>query len=131
MEKILKIKEETFTIKDHYSDFDGFVIVTDKQDIKVGVSNSQSCCESFGCLISNDDVGEFIGAELLSIERVDEGLNTKMIDAGKCLDEGGAIFVNFNTSKGKFQIVAYNSHNGYYGHTAVIISQQLNTIDSL
>ena len=40
--------------------------------------------------------------------------------------EGGVMFVNITTSKGVLQFVAYNEHNGYYGHSACVISKQLN-----
>jgi hypothetical protein len=35
--------------------------------------------------------------------------------------EGGAMFINFITDVGVFQIVAYNEHNGYYGHESVLV----------
>ena len=129
MEKILRIEElNGFKVEgDQYEmdEYDGFVIVTDQQTIKIGISNGQSCCESFGCLITNDNTKEFIGAKLLSIAIVDNQLDTKKIEALEYLGEGGAMFVNLETNNGTLQFVAYNAHNGYYGHDAVLVSKQL------
>jgi hypothetical protein len=128
MEKILMINEEGFTIqkanwKDHY---EGYNVVTDQQIIKVGISSGQCCCENYGYLTTNDDINEFIGANLLSISITDQALNNKKIEELEYLDCGDTMFVNIETSKGLLQLVAYNSHNGYYGHNAVLISKQVN-----
>lgn len=129
MEKIISIKEESFKLSDDdWNVFDGYVIQTDSQLIKVGVSNSQNCCENWGYLTTNDNIEEFIGSDLLSISEVDESLNKKPIPETEYLDEGNVMFVNFETSNGTLQLVCYNSHNGYYGHSAVVISKQL-TVD--
>ena len=126
MEKILRIEDTTFkTSEKEWESYEGYQIVTDVQTIKVGISSGKSCCENYGYMSTNDDLKEFEDSELFSIEVVNESLNVKSIeDAG--FDEGEAMFVNFNTSKGVLQLVAYNSHNGYYGHDAVLISKQLN-----
>lgn len=127
METILRIEETTFKTNEKDCDtYEGFHVITDHQTIKVGISNMQSCCENWGYLITNDFIDEFIGSELLNIVLVDSALNDKKIDEIEYCDSGDAMFVNFETSKGVFQIVAYNCHNGYYGHSAVLISKQLN-----
>jgi hypothetical protein len=133
MEKILKITETTFEIKEGYwpSNYEGYQILTDQQTIKVGISSGQSCCESFGYLSTNDDLSEFEGANLLDISITDCALNNKKIEDLEYLDAGGAMFVNFNTDKGMMQLVAYNSHNGFYGHEAVLVSKQLNHTEDL
>lgn len=133
-EKIIRIEEDTFKTKLDYEvdAFDGYCIVTDKQIIKIGISNTQCCCEQWGYLTTNDNVNDFIGAELISIEKVDTVLNNKIISE---LDDWGeevnTMFINFNTSAGTLQFVVYNSHNGYYGHDAVLISKQLNIVTNL
>ena len=127
MEKILRIEETNFKTEERsWGGYDGFQIITDLQTIKIGISDGQCCCESFGCIITNDDTKEFIGAELKSIAIVDNALNNKKIEELEYLDCGGAMFVNLETSEGLLQFVAYNAHNGYYGHEAVLISKQLN-----
>lgn len=131
MEKIISIKEVTGFKSKKYSDwssFDGYEIETDKQVIKLGIANGQSCCESWGYFMTNDDVNDFVDAELLKIETVDEILNVeKLVDTY----DGGCMFVNLTTSKGVLQFVAYNSHNGYYGHTAIVESTQFSTEETL
>ena len=41
------------------------------------------------------------------------------------------MFVNVETDKGLLQFVAYNEHNGYYGHEACVISKHLNESEYL
>jgi len=125
MEKILNIKE----VEDRrdpsrkYRKYDGFEIETSEQVIFVGIDNSSQCCEEWGYLSTVDDTKDFIDAELLNIVIVDENLNTKYFEySGEC----SAMFVNFETSKGTFQLTMYNTHNGYYSHLAVLVSKELN-----
>lgn len=113
--------------------FEGYLVKTNKQTIAIGISNQESCCESWGHIQSDDDLSEFIGAELLEITKTDTALNTtmaKQVD-GLYLDEGGLMFITFKTNKGQFQLAVYNEHNGYYGHTAFIVSNQLHETDVL
>lgn len=132
MEKILRIEETNFkTDEKGWSSYDGYQIITDQQTIKIGISDWQSCCENFGCIITNDEIKEFIGSELLGISITDTALNNKKIEELEYLDCGGAMFVNLETSEGLLQFVAYNSHNGYYGHEAVLVSKQLNCEEGL
>jgi hypothetical protein len=135
MEKITAIKSDGFRLdpnEDRWSnDFDGYTIETTQQTIKIGISSGQSCCESFGCIITNDDIADFIGAELKSLSIVDEAVNNKKIDELEYMDAGGAMFVNLETSVGLLQFVAYNAHNGYYGHDAVLVSKQVNASERL
>lgn len=127
-EKIISISQEyDFEIqKNDYRKYDGFIIKTDKQEIKIGIENSQSCCEDWGYLISEDDVNKFIGSNLISITQTNEMLKTIEIEALEYIDCGGTVFINFETSKGTLQFAAYNAHNGYYGHDVSISSNQLN-----
>lgn len=128
-EIISSITEGSFNIKGIYSTYDGFIIRTNLQSIKVGISNSQNCCENWGYLTSedNDNLSSFVDAELLEIKVTDTEMMTRTIDL---LDKFGVnhdstMFVTFETTKGTFQITAYNEHNGYYGHSAVVISNSL------
>ena len=125
MEKILRIEETNFKKnKKDWNSFEGFQIVTDKQTIKLGISDEQSCCERSGYFMSNDDIKEFEGANLIDIAIADTALNVKKLE-NEDLYESNLMFVNLNTSEGLLQFVAYNCHNGYYGHEAVVISEQL------
>lgn len=127
-EKILKIEERTFQGEEKWDTMEGYVIKTDKQDILIGISNRQSCCENWGYFSTNDDIKEFVGADLLDIKLTDTSLNTKIIEEKfeYGFDDGGIQFVDLNTSKGTLQFVVYNAHNGYYGHSIEIKSKQLN-----
>lgn len=123
-EIIQSIKEASFKSKskDAYGTMEGFEITTDKQIIRMGISDGRDCCEVTGFFMSEDNLDEFIGADLLSVETVDECLvPAKMED----FYEGGTMFVNLKTDRGVLQFTAYNSHNGYYGHSAVVESEQL------
>ena len=126
MEKILRIEETNFKTKENdWNSYEGFQIITDKQTIKLGISDGQSCCERSGYFMSEDDFTEFIGANLIDLAITDTCLNTKKLEAEE-LYEPDLMFINLNTDKGLLQFVAYNSHNGYYGHSAVVVSEQLN-----
>lgn len=129
--EVIKSIEEVFNIKNgnHWSSMDGFKITTDEQEIFVLISNDQSCCESWGYLSSFDSPEEYIGAGLINISIVDEKYEKKLIseyEPLEYLDEGGVVFVNFETTNGTFQLAVYNAHNGYYGHSVSIMSNQLN-----
>lgn len=106
-----------------YCDGDGYRVTTDKHTFSVLIDNGQSCCENWGYFASNDDFEPFIGAELLSVEFIDEALNKKQFDElfKYGFDCGGAQFVDFNTSRGTLQLAVYNDHNGYYGHSIAVI----------
>lgn len=128
MEKILKIEEKTFKCEDDWTIcYDGFVINTDKQVIKLGIEFEQNCCEKWGYFMSEDNLEEFIGAYLISVKVTDTALKTWDV-LKEIVDnyEGHVMFVNLETSKGLLQFVAYNEHNGYYGHEACIVSKQVN-----
>ena len=104
----------------------GYLLKTNKKEYKFAIQNSDNCCEQWGYFMSEDNFEDFIGATLIDIKVVDTALNVtelKMDDLfkGGGLDEGGVMFINVNTSEGLLQFTAYNSHNGYYGHTAYLI----------
>jgi hypothetical protein len=126
-EKILSIEEVTsHDVDASYYKYDGYLVKTEAQEIFIGVDNMQCCCESFGAISSEDDLGDFVGGYLRSIKITDKGLNTKVLEQVQYLDEGGAVFLDLETTRGTLQLVVYNAHNGYYGHTAVIRSRDLN-----
>tara|TARA_R110002050_G_scaffold1019_4_gene6954 strand:+ start:91 stop:495 length:405 start_codon:yes stop_codon:yes gene_type:complete len=128
MERILEIKEieddtiSGFVITTNTQDINGFVITTDTQDIKLYIDNDQQCCENWGYLMSQDDFKEFIGAEVLDIKVVNTALSTVEVPE---MYEGDMMFINIETSEGTLQFTAYNEHNGYYSHSAGVISKQL------
>jgi hypothetical protein len=120
MEIILKIEEKTFDGKD------GFVITTNEQLIKLGIENGQSCCEKWGYFMSEDNTSDFIGAELIDVKITDTLLKPSNNFDVAGMYEGSVMFVNIETNKGLLQFVAYNEHNGYYGHEVCVVSKELN-----
>ena len=116
--KIIRIAEVT----DVQLGMDGYEAVTDGDaDIHVMISNGQSCCESWGYFTSEDDLTQFIGAELREVNLVDTALDVRRIkEVDDYLKEDDIQFVNFETNKGTFQLAVYNRHNGYYGHNIVV-----------
>ena len=131
METILKIEEAQFDTEDllkteanPYEGFgcDGYVITTDTQEIKLGITTGQQCCEVWGYFMSQDNPSDFVGSHLLGVSITDDKLRTHQL-----LDfDGVAMFVNVQTDRGLLQFVAYNEHNGYYGHMACVLSNQIN-----
>ena len=129
MEKILRIEEASFKKNPpDWEDFEGYQVVTDKQTIKLGISSGSHCCETFGVFVTNDDTSDFIGAKIIKIIVVDECLKA---EKAPDIYEGGIMFINIETTKGVLQFTAYNEHNGYYGHTGIVISNQLITEQTL
>lgn len=124
MEKILEISECSFTGEDSWGSYEGWLITTTEQTIKIGISDGQSCCEIWGYFLSEDDVEDFIGANLLSVTIVDTCLKSTKLKE-EWVSEDSAMFINFETSEGTLQFTVYNEHNGYYGHSVVVESKQL------
>lgn len=126
MSKIILIEEFSWKDdKNSWNEYDGYrIICEDGKDVRMGIDNGQSCCEDWGYLTTEDNLEKFVGANLLKVETVDEALNVKI-----CPDvyEGGIMFINVYTSKGMFQFVAYNSHNGYYSHESVLVENGIVT----
>ena len=122
IEKILRIEEITGR------DQAGYGIVTDQQTIKLLMDCQQNYAERFGYFMSEDDFSEFEGAEIINVTLTDTALNTKSLKDNEIDDDSGErqiMFVNIHTSKGMLQFVAYNEHNGYYGHEATVECKQL------
>lgn len=139
MEKILNIEEcFGFTVKDSWGEQDGFKITTTEQEIYLVIDNMQCCCENWGYFMSEEkDINKFIGSVLINIKITDSltktiekeilSKNEFNLNEDGTIDiyEGDIMFVDLETSNGVLQFVAYNEHNGYYGHEAYIISKQL------
>jgi len=117
MKEIITDIQEVESLRKDHTDYCGFYIETTKQTILLLISNGASCCENFGYLHSEDNLEDFVGAELLKVEKVDTKLEKTTLND---VDEGECIFINLETSKGTCQFAVYNSHNGYYGHSVFI-----------
>jgi len=128
VEKIIEIND--FEEKEGHGSVAGFEVVTNKQSIKLFIDNNSQCCERWGHFRCNDNPREFIGAKLRGVSLTDTALNEAQMKANdpNPFDkwfEGGVMFVNLETNKGTLQFVAYNDHNGYYGHEAKVQCTQL------
>ncbi len=125
-EIITSIKETTWEYNEW--EYEGFVIETNKQIIKIGISTYQSCCETAGYLSTPDELDTYVGAVLNKIELADKSLDNNRAILGVVgdLEDGGAEYVNIHTDKGLFQLTVYNAHNGFYLHGTVVISKELN-----
>lgn len=79
--------------------------------LKIYFDTYQQCCENFGYMFSHDltTLKNYIESNLEYVEFVDG----EDLVAGT---DSRTVFINFVTSKGKFDLTIYNEHNGYYGH---------------
>ena len=112
---------------------DGYEVTTSEQSIKLLIGSDQSCCENWGYFWCNDNPQEFVGAEVRGVSLTDTALDTKILEKNDAHEvyDGGVMFVNIETDRGVLQFVAYNSHNGYYGHEAKVECRQLKHSESL
>lgn len=87
------------------------VMFEDYSYLLVKFNTDRQCCEDFGYMFSHDlsVLKDYIGANLEYVEFIDGD------DLIAGTDEQ-TVYINFITSKGKFDLTVYNSHNGYYGH---------------
>lgn len=121
-EIITKI-EEVHLQGDHWSGEEGYKVTTSEQEVLLLIDNAQSCCEDWGYLMSEDEPQRFVGSTLLGIEITETDRTGK--DLVENMYEGDVLFVDLKTSMGTLQFVAYNYHNGYYGHGVRVESTQL------
>lgn len=124
-------KIEDWTEVDRFSRMAGYAIHTSEQIIKLLIDDESQCCEQWGYFMSEDDFEDFIGAELINLKITDTELKEGLlkqndVDVNSGWFEGDVMFVDIVTSNGTLQFIAYNEHNGYYGHEAKVISKQLN-----
>lgn len=131
MAETIKSIQEFSETPSWYDGRDGFRVETTDQVIELAISNYQDCCESWGYLLTEDDTSKFIGAEFLGLALTDINRLTKEVEDLAYIEEGDVMFVDINTSEGVLQFVAYNAHNGYYGHRVFIQSRDLTHEDTL
>lgn len=124
---ITDIAEKEFSVDG--CSFAGFIISLETgEEIKMGIGAYQDCCENWGYFMTNDNVDDFIGATVSTVSIVDSCLNVEKLEDTY---DGNVMFVNVETSNGTLQFTAYNEHNGYYSHAAVVISSFLSASESL
>ena len=103
------------------------IILSDAKDddtglIELAISNERECCEKWGMFISEDNIHDFIGAQINNVTIVDESLKNYDIPIIHRGDDRiiYTTFVNIDTSAGLLQLAVYNMHNGYYGHEVTL-----------
>lgn len=115
------------TIKSIYLDSENDelnMIFTDDSHLVIK-DDGQSCCEH-RFMSTDDDLDYYVGSQFINIE----------ITGGECDNEdeyGGCDetqFLDITTSKGVFQMVNHNSHNGYYGGFWIIAYLKNNRKDN-
>lgn len=143
MNQIINIKEvynytiedkallEKLRWKEYYHEWEGYEITTKHNVFLLLIGKGQICCEQYGSgyFSTTDRIKDFIGADLKNVSIVNTALKVKKwteLD----ISENDAMFVNFETSKGLFQIAVYNSHNGYYGHSIVFFNNKDVVVES-
>jgi hypothetical protein len=122
MSKIVKIEEvNNVNFNDNrYSNYDGFKIETEDEEIYFVIDNSQQCCENWGTyLYTPEDLREYVGADYLgydesSCSEIENHLENEYVESDEIC------FLNIHTSKGTIDFAVYNSHNGYYSHAVVL-----------
>lgn len=122
MSKIVKI-EEVNNVNfndDSYSNYDGFRIETEDEEMYFLINNFQSCCENWGTyLYTPEDLREYVGADYLgydesSCSEIENSLKSEYVKSD------AICFLNIHTSKGTIDFAVYNSHNGYYSHAVIL-----------
>jgi len=78
--------------------------------------DGQSCCEN-RYMRTDDDLEEYVGAELLQIEVADGGTTEGDGETHEIQ------FLRIHTSKGLFTLSNHNEHNGYYGGFSIKIEE--------
>lgn len=124
MNKIIEIKEIN-NYDYNWGGYDGYKIKTEQDEYLFLINNDQNCCEDWGYLSTPDELSDYIGADLLSVKRVTvndcaEKQNLKDMMKQE-YDPANTMFVNVETSNGLLQFMAYNQHNGYYGHDVMLL----------
>ena len=134
MEQILEIKN--YKNREGHLNVAGFEVVTTKQSIKLYIDDDGQCCEKWGYFWCNENPQDFIGANVNNVSITDTALNEaemkkNELDPNSEYFEGGVMFVNIDTDRGLLQFVAYNEHNGYYGHDAKVECSQISHSETL
>jgi hypothetical protein len=98
------------------------VIKTIKHTVKFQITTMQYCCEDFGYFTTQDDIKDYIGANLLDIREVwgEDVVFSKSVLEEEIPPGADVMFINIETSKGTLQYAIYNEHNGYYGHSVKV-----------
>lgn len=125
----------------------GVEIITDMQTIIAYINNDRICCENFGMTILGKDINVYLNEDdVLDCNTIlsdfcSKFTNSKLLDVkynnarewNKHDDETeeNTCGFDFLTDNGTFTLGFTNQHNGYYSHTVVIQSKQVQDTISL
>lgn len=104
----------------------------DENNVFLGFSNDQGCCEDFGFFYHTDPEGKDIiipSAEELKEYRFNTEFHTYGVFPGN--DEGGSFTVMLQKESNKdirIYLTIYNHHNGHYAH-GFVFSNSMNIIE--
>lgn len=147
MSIITKIEEANnikMSISEYASTYDGILIhLSDNTTICLLICNQQDCCEDWGYLTHNEDnLNDFVGATINAVNIVDSVYDVQSLNLATMLPQTGesvvdfmnesanlCVFVNVETSSGTLQFVAYNDHNGYYGHEVFVCKRNTDDLE--
>lgn len=139
-DKILKI-ENAEDLRYNNEKWLGYTITTEKQIVRVYIGNYAICCEEFDVVLlmpPDIDVStldlEKDTINLLSVgwakddkvapqfqeQFTDIVTNGKVSYENMCASHLGHLVIDLQTSRGLWQLVAYNHHNGYYSHDVYV-----------
>ena len=138
IKNIEEIENKNIPTLGKYNRYDGFVITFDNDTtLALIVSSGQSCCEQYGAVTTEENLQDYIGAEYIQHDIVDQQLAVRsniIADSNiydiPSLDSGDIIFLNVQTDRGTLQFSVYNCHNGYYGHAAYVYYQDQQVLET-
>lgn len=111
--------------------WDGYKITfVGGEHLNIKLSNGQCCCENWGVSIvePNNELNE-------SNTWINKQINQMTIELSNNDDDNNEsslnIKVEFITNDGKFTIILYNEHNGYYSHDYFIETTKLHMKGSI
>lgn len=118
---ILQITHGDFRDNDqeYGRDYEGLIINTNKGDIKIGITNFQECCESWGYKIDFNPhvvskLGEDKALQYYQNKHIDKITIDFEEDSDHCF-----VSICFEKSE-KIIMEMFNKHNGYYAHICIV-----------
>lgn len=142
METIVRI-EETKVSRDEIG-FLAIQVTTSKQVIILAIENTERCCEIFGMYVCtetetniekiNEEFKDAVFEKVGFVSKISNQKLAKILhDEPKmyCDKDMQYAIIEIKTSKGNFQLLSYNQHNGYYPHDILIEWGGFSEIQSL
>lgn len=97
---------------DENIDFNGFILKTESHIITLAIQNEQECCELYGYFMTNDDINEFIGHDLLDVKITDTDLTEHSVIYDHINSLLGEDIVNESDRSSEVMFVTLTTTNG-------------------